>query len=126
MVNPASRVARAFRTPLNASCASERSSGCSTSAAMASPIRWVWQSMRPGSDGVPGEIDHPGAGGNLGGAGLDRLDAVAPDHDQPGRADLALVYVHQPAGPNRDDFRSAVWAKAGLAEARERRSPPQA
>jgi hypothetical protein len=38
---------------------------------------------QPGHDGVTGEIDDARAGGRAGGPGLDRLDAVAPDHDQP-------------------------------------------
>ena len=37
--------------------------------------------------------------------GLDRLDPVAPDHDQLVAADLAPLDVHQAAGPDRDDLR---------------------
>ncbi len=47
-MNPASRVARAFRTPQKALCAAEVVSG---SAALLDSIRsamWVWQSISPG------------------------------------------------------------------------------
>ena len=127
MVNPASSVARAFLTPLNASCASERSRGSRTSAPVSVADEVGMAVDEPGNDGVLGEIDDTSAGGNLGGGGLNRLDAVSTDHDHPVAQDLPFVYVNEPAGSNRHDFRCRGLGQGGLAEAREdgRRRKPE-
>ncbi len=58
VVNPASTVTRAWRTPISASWAAEVVAP-GTPAVWTSPMRWLWVSMSPGSDGEPGEVDDP-------------------------------------------------------------------
>ncbi len=78
-----------------------------------------------GQDGIPGEVDDPGARGNLGGAGLNRLDAVAPDQIIWSRRTSPLSTSTSRPARIATTSGAAVWARR-LAEAREDAAPPRA